>query len=470
MIKKIIVPPIPATDRLIWIPSKSGIPSFSDFYDMLRNSPKIVSCYWVPPLAPWIKVNTDGSSKGNPGLGSCSGVYRDSSARFIGIFGAPLGICYSFFAEMKDALLAINFAFRYGWRWLWLETDSWAVYSCFSNSKYSPPWQLRNQWLQCKYWITRMDFVVTHTFREGNAVADTLTNAELHSANIICSKVASYWWINRRSTAHYNQRIDPESVKKIGEDDCFLSMERCSENFSPQARLILGLKKVTPQLVISQSSRSSDDLKLQDLDNVDSPVLKLNSLGIGADGLSFNRVRIGSDVQQRRLFQENNECVGEGCSAKKISNKVSEESKKGRCSTRCNGSDGDTPSSLSETEDPIKEAVDGKGPVCSNLKNQNSELNSKEVWNLEDEVAKVLKKGLALGLNFNWKKKELLDIIAKRDEAACYNFVWSGGGGVSDGEFADIAALFSLLLLYCFWSFWSGVDFVLVCLLCFYGL
>ncbi|KAK3189735.1 hypothetical protein Dsin_029296 [Dipteronia sinensis] len=185
MIKKIIVSPILATDRLIWIPSRSGIPSFSDFYDMvhvtkpkisasfqaiyhiwkvrndqrfnnktpslvhffasckakiqlncalcsgyvkcsdgpilnllgvhlqLQKSPKIFSFYWVPPLAPWIKVNTDGSSKGNPGLGSCSGVYRDSSGRFI---SAPLGICDSFFTEMKAVLLAINFAFPYGWR------------------------------------------------------------------------------------------------------------------------------------------------------------------------------------------------------------------------------------------------------------------------------------------------------------------------------------------------------------------
>ncbi|KAK3222262.1 hypothetical protein Dsin_009287 [Dipteronia sinensis] len=98
-----------------------------------------------------------------------------------------LGICDSFFAEMKAVLLAINFSFRYGWRWLWLETDSWAVYSCFPNSKYSPHWQLRNKLLQCKDWIRSMDFVVTHTFREGNVVADTLTNAELHIAVII-------WW------------------------------------------------------------------------------------------------------------------------------------------------------------------------------------------------------------------------------------------------------------------------------------
>ncbi|KAK3225267.1 hypothetical protein Dsin_005129 [Dipteronia sinensis] len=54
--------------------------------------------------------------------------------------------------------------------------------------------------------------------------------------------------------------------------------------------------------------------------------------------------------------------------------------------------------------------------VCSNLKIQNSEIISMEIWNLEEEVMKVLEKGLAIGLNFNGRKKELLEIIARREE------------------------------------------------------
>ncbi|KAK0599175.1 hypothetical protein LWI29_002961 [Acer saccharum] len=43
-------------------------------------------------------------------------------------------------------------------------------------------------------------------------------------------------------------------------------------------------------------------------------------------------------------------------------------------------------------------------------------INFKEVWNLEDEVTRVLEKGLALGLDLNGRKKELIEIIARREE------------------------------------------------------
>ena len=46
-------------------------------------------------------------------------------------------------------------------------------------------------------------------------------------------------------------------------------------------------------------------------------------------------------------------------------------------------------------------------------------------WNLEDEVMKVLEKGMALGFNFNGKKKELLEIIAGRED-------------VNDNRFQDL--------------------------------
>ena len=53
---------------------------------------------------------------------------------------------------------------------------------------------------------------------------------------------------------------------------------------------------------------------------------------------------------------------------------------------------------------------------------QNFELNNKVTWNLEDEVAKVLEKGLALGFNFCGKKQELVEIIARRKEANDFRF------------------------------------------------
>ncbi|KAK0600147.1 hypothetical protein LWI29_012125 [Acer saccharum] len=87
--------------------------------------------------------------------------------------------------------------------------------------------------------------------------------------------------------------------------------------------------------------------------------------------------------------------------------------------------------------------------ACEKRKQQNSEPNNKLTWNIEDEVVKVLEKGIALGFNFYGRKKELLDIIAKRDE-------------VNDNRFQDLVR--RLQFLFAFLWFASCVA-VLCCVL-----
>ncbi|KAK0601003.1 hypothetical protein LWI29_020422 [Acer saccharum] len=80
-----------------------------------------------------------------------------------------------------------------------------AIVSCFSNPNYSPMWQLRNSWLHSKHLINQMHFVITHTFREGNMVADILANESL--------KVSDYvWWDNPPSCIVKQLRLDSWGV------------------------------------------------------------------------------------------------------------------------------------------------------------------------------------------------------------------------------------------------------------------
>ncbi|KAK0575954.1 hypothetical protein LWI29_009569 [Acer saccharum] len=88
---------------------------------------------------------------------------------------------------MKATIFAINIASKRGWHWLWLEIDSMAVFSCFSNPGFLPPLRLRNSWLHCKDLISNMRFVITHTYREGNLVVDTMANKGLNSSGFV-------WW------------------------------------------------------------------------------------------------------------------------------------------------------------------------------------------------------------------------------------------------------------------------------------
>jgi hypothetical protein len=50
--------------------------------------------------------------------------------------------------------------------------------------------------------------------------------------------------------------------------------------------------------------------------------------------------------------------------------------------------------------------------VCDALQQLKPQLKTKVVWNLHDDIAKVIERGLARGFDFNGKKKMMLKIMA----------------------------------------------------------
>jgi ribonuclease HI len=138
--------------------------------------PVLKEVCWQPPVLNWIKCNIDGASIGNPGPSSCGGIFRDHEANFIYAFADPLGISTSFVAEMCGAMRAIEMAFQKNWMHLWLESDSSLVVAAFNNPEKPVAWQLRNRWRNVMFMFRQMNCVVTHIYREGNQVADSLAN------------------------------------------------------------------------------------------------------------------------------------------------------------------------------------------------------------------------------------------------------------------------------------------------------
>jgi hypothetical protein len=88
---------------------------------------------WHPPLLNCVKCNIDGASKGNPGLSSCGGIFRNNDADFLLGFAEPLGFASSYLAELQGALRAIEVAHQMNWKNLWIETDSVLVVLAFKN-------------------------------------------------------------------------------------------------------------------------------------------------------------------------------------------------------------------------------------------------------------------------------------------------------------------------------------------------
>ncbi|CAL9225099.1 unnamed protein product [Arabidopsis halleri] len=51
---------------------------------------------WIRPGEGWVALNTDGASRGNPGLATvatAAGVIRDSDGLWLGGFALNIGIC-----------------------------------------------------------------------------------------------------------------------------------------------------------------------------------------------------------------------------------------------------------------------------------------------------------------------------------------------------------------------------------------
>ncbi|XP_004289281.1 PREDICTED: putative ribonuclease H protein At1g65750-like [Fragaria vesca subsp. vesca] len=150
-----------------------------------RAQKRIRLVLWHPPLSPWIKLNTDGLAKGNPGPATCGGVFRDYQGHFIGGFSTPIGHHNDFFSELLAVIIGIELAFQLGWQHVWLECDSTSVVECFSKSSFVPPWQLRTLWYNCVARTRSMSFFCSHVLREGNIVADRLVNLGMSSSSWI---------------------------------------------------------------------------------------------------------------------------------------------------------------------------------------------------------------------------------------------------------------------------------------------
>ena len=146
------------------------------------SAPRIV--LWHPPLIPWLKLNTDGFSKGNPGLAGCGGVFRDNFRRFSGGYCQDLGTQTVFFAELMAVILGVEFAFLFVWHHIWLESDSTTILQCISSSSFVPPWPLRIAWHNCLARIRHISFTCSHILREGNSVADRFANLGLASSSL----------------------------------------------------------------------------------------------------------------------------------------------------------------------------------------------------------------------------------------------------------------------------------------------
>ncbi|KAK3218957.1 hypothetical protein Dsin_012927 [Dipteronia sinensis] len=94
--------------------------------------------------------------------------------------------------SFQRASLAINFAWKYGWHRIWLESDSSYVIQLISSRYKVVHWRVRQAWQRCIFQISQIDFQIFHIFKEGNHVADALSKHALELQ-------ADSWWFSAPS-------------------------------------------------------------------------------------------------------------------------------------------------------------------------------------------------------------------------------------------------------------------------------
>ncbi|KAF5933818.1 hypothetical protein HYC85_029989 [Camellia sinensis] len=129
-------------------------------------------CWSLPPPSK-LKMNTDGSSKGDPGDGGFGGLIRDERGMWLcGYFG-KLTNCTCIEAEILALYRGLTIAFEKGYKDLSIETDSqYAIDMLKGNVEVFSP--LRSLVEDSKFLIRRCGFLIQHVKREGNMSANGL--------------------------------------------------------------------------------------------------------------------------------------------------------------------------------------------------------------------------------------------------------------------------------------------------------
>nr|ABW81175.1 non-LTR retrotransposon transposase [Arabidopsis cebennensis] len=131
---------------------------------------------WVKPAEGWLKLNTDGASKGNPGLATAGGILRQQDGSWIGGFAVNIGICSAPLAELWRVYYGLYIAWERKITRLEVEVDSELVVG-FLTTWISDSHPLSFLVRLCYGFISR-DWIVriSHVYREANRLADGLAN------------------------------------------------------------------------------------------------------------------------------------------------------------------------------------------------------------------------------------------------------------------------------------------------------
>ncbi|XP_057816505.1 uncharacterized protein LOC131029867 [Cryptomeria japonica] len=136
---------------------------------------------WSPPPPEFLKMNFDGTCRGNPGVSGYGAIIRDESSDMLGAKFGPIGVSTNNIAEVTALEAGLEWCVEKGVHKVLIEGDSQVILNGISNQQFTD-WKLN-----C--WILRIQHLIghisncsfIHSYREGNAAADYLANMGINS-------------------------------------------------------------------------------------------------------------------------------------------------------------------------------------------------------------------------------------------------------------------------------------------------
>ena len=154
------------------------------------------STRWCPAPPPYVTINTDGSSKGNPGMSGADGVAHSASGEWLGGFSLHLGFTNNTIAELWGIREALLWAWDNGHRRVCLQTDSLLATKWLNNNVvYSM--EFSNLILDCGWLLNRdREAHVEHVWREANSCVDLLAKrgASQSERKILYDTCPTFLW------------------------------------------------------------------------------------------------------------------------------------------------------------------------------------------------------------------------------------------------------------------------------------
>ncbi|KAK4390170.1 putative ribonuclease H protein [Sesamum angolense] len=133
---------------------------------------KIFVEVWKPEhLRGWVKLNTDGASKGNPGLARAGDIVRDYERKVILAFSEPIGFTNNMVAEMHVVLRGFGICLEKGFSKVWLELDAIHVIHLIFRQVRGVRY-IQNMLQHIQIYLQQMEVRISHIFREENQAAD----------------------------------------------------------------------------------------------------------------------------------------------------------------------------------------------------------------------------------------------------------------------------------------------------------